>query len=187
MYTQHTASHPVDRYAGPFAIAGAVTIVAYTLAAGRGDPEMMALGVLGAILFLTPFALMAPKLPHDRMYRSAMGLALATTFVFFWAIGAVGFMGTDAEHPADVMYVAVPLVGLVGATIGRFQPHGMAWAMLATALTQLIVPSLVLLAGLNLVPISAVELISFTAIVNGPVAALYVCSAWLFGKAARQR
>ena len=60
------------------------------------------------------------------------------------------------------------------------------WALLATAITQLRAPLIIVIAGLNLVPIAMSELIVFTLIVKGPFAALYVGSALLFRKAARE-
>lgn len=174
-------------HVGILALAGAVIIAALALVAGKGDPEAMSLGVLVAIIFVSPFAMIAPRLPHNRAYRSAMGVGLAAAFILFWMIGAVGLMGTGDEHPNDLMYIVVPVVGIIGAITARFQPHGMARALLATALAQMLVPAIVVTAGLNLVPISMSELISFTLIVNGPFAALYVGSAWLFRKAAREQ
>jgi hypothetical protein len=177
----------VDRHAGAVALAGVVIVVALALVAGVRDPEAMSLGVLAVIIFVSPFAMMAPMLPHNSAYRSAMGVALAATFILFWGIGAVGFMGTDNEHPNDLMYIVVPVVGIIGAIIARFRPHGMARAMLATALALMLVPVIVVIAGLNLVPISMSELISFTLVQNGLFAALYVGSALLFRKAARKQ
>lgn len=181
------ADTTVDHHIGTVALATAAIIGTFALVAGKVDPEAMSLGVLTAIILISPFAMMAPRLPHDRAYRSAMGIALAAAFILFWMIGAVGLMATGDEHPNDSMYIVVPVVGIIGAVLARFQPHGMARALLATALTQMLVPVIVVIAGLNLVPISMSELISFTLIVNGPFAALYVGSAWLFRKAARER
>ena len=62
----------------------------------------------------------------------------------------------------------------VGAIIARFQPHGMARALFATALAQMLVGVIALIAGLGL-----------TLILNGLFAALWVGSALLFRRAAR--
>ena len=51
----------------------------------------------------------------------------------------------------------------------------------------MLVPVIVVIAGLNFSPIAMAELLSFTLIVNGPFAALYVGSAWLFRKAGREQ
>jgi len=38
-----------------------------------------------------------------------------------------------------LMYIGVLAVGIIGALIARFQPHGMARALFATALAQMLV------------------------------------------------
>lgn len=175
-----------NRYIGAFALAAAVIIGAFPVVASEGDPEAMALGVLAALILVFPFAMLAPGIPRDRTYRSAMAVAFAAAFILFWMIGAVGLMATGDEHPNDLIYIAVPVVGISGAIAAHFRPLGMAWALLATAITQLLVPLIIVIAGLNLVPIAMTELTAFTLIVNSPFAALYVVSAWLFRKAARE-
>jgi hypothetical protein len=48
---------------------------------------------------------------------------------------AVGVIGTE-DDPANLMYVGVLAVGIIGAIIARFRPHGMARTLFATALAQ---------------------------------------------------
>jgi hypothetical protein len=184
------AAMETERPYGPVAsvalVAAAVILVSVGVAlAGERDPDrislvVVALTVLGAIAY-------AVTNRHGTAYRAAVGVALVATFILFWGIGAVGFMGNDLEHPADLMYALVPVVGIIGAVIARFQPRGMAAAMFATALAQMLVPASAVIVGLNLMPISLSELVSFTLILNGPFAALYVGSALLFRKAAREQ
>jgi hypothetical protein len=180
MQTDRTAYRP----AASAATAAALILVAVGVAlAGNRDPDLMSL----VVVIFTVFGAIAYTATntHGPAYRTAAGLALTATFILFWMIGAVGLMGNDSEHPNDLMYLVVPIVGLIGAAIARYEPLGMARAMLATALAQLLVPATVVIAGWNLMPISISELISFTLILNGPFAALYIASAWLFRKAAR--
>lgn len=182
MKTDNAAYRP----AASVALAAALILVALGVAlAGEQDPDLMSLVV--ALLMIFGAIAYTVTNTHSTAYRTAVGVALAATFILFWMIGAVGFMGNDHEHRNDLMYIVVPIVGIIGAVIARFQPLGMARAMFATALAQMLVPVIVVIAGLNLVPISISELISFTLIVNGPFAALYVGSAWLFRKAAREQ
>jgi CubicO group peptidase (beta-lactamase class C family) len=171
------------RRAASVALAAALILVAVVVLVSDGDPELMSLSTLPLIIIGAIAYTVANT--HGTAYRAAVGVALAAAFILFWMIGAVGLMGTGDDHPADVMYVLVPVVGSIGATIARFQPHGMSRAMIAAALAQMLVPVIVVIARLNLVPISTSELISFTLILNGPFAALYLGSAWLFRKAAR--
>ena len=183
-------NHDLNRHAGAVTLTLAVIIVALAVVPTGGHPEAMSLGVLAALFIVSPFAMLSPTLPRSRAYQLAIGLALAATFILFWAIGATsGFMGPEAsyEHPADLVYVVVPIVGISGAIIARFQPRGMARALFATALTQMLVPVIVVIAGLNVVPISMSDLTSFTLDANGPFAALYLVSAGLFRKAVREQ
>ena len=116
-------------------------------------------------------------------YKSAVGLALATPFLLVWMIGAVGVLGRDGDR-ADLMYIGVFAVGIIGAIIARFQPHGMARALFATALAQALVAVIALIAGMHQAPYSSVgEILSF----NGFFVALFLGSAWLFRNAARER
>jgi hypothetical protein len=46
---------------------------------------------------------------------------------------AVGIIGSE-DNPANLMYGGVLAVGIIGAIIARFEPHGMARALVATTL-----------------------------------------------------
>lgn len=117
----------------------------------------------------------AAKTTGNIAYRAAVGVALAAAFILVWASLAVGLVGTEG-NPADLLYGGVLAVGIVGAIVARFQPHGMARALAATALAQASVALIVLIAGLGF---------------RGPItvffAALWLTSAWLFRKAAREQ
>ena len=116
-------------------------------------------------------------------YKSAVGLALATPFLLVWMIGAVGVLGRAGDR-ADLMYIGVFAVGIIGAIIARFQPHGMARALFAAALAQALVAVIALIAGMHQAPYSSVgEILSL----NGFFVALFLGSAWLFRNAARER
>jgi hypothetical protein len=115
-------------------------------------------------------------------YRSAVGLALATAFLLFWVNGAVGIIGAEGDD-ANVMYYGVLAVGIIGAIIARFQPHGMARALFATALAQALVAVIALVAGLGAPLSGPAEIL----ILNGFFVALFVGSAWLFRHAAREQ
>jgi hypothetical protein len=119
----------------------------------------------------------------DIAYRAAVGVALAAAFILLWGMGAVGIIGEDGD-PADLMYLGVLAVGIVGAIIARFQPVGMARALLATALAQALVAVIALIAGKHQAAISSVaEILGL----NGFFVALFIGSAWLFRHAARKQ
>src|SRR5918998_5011915 len=71
-------------------------------------------------------------------YRSVVGVALAAAFILVWINLAVGVIGTE-DDLANLMYVGVLAVGIIGAIISRFRPHGMARALFATAIAQALV------------------------------------------------
>ena len=118
-------------------------------------------------------------------YRAAVGVALAAAFILIWVNGAVGVIGSE-DNPANLMYGGVLAVGIIGAIIAGFQPHGMARVLFATALAQALVPVIALIAGMHWSPISSnISEILGILILNGFFVALFVGSALLFRNAAR--
>jgi hypothetical protein len=113
---------------------------------------------------------------HSTMYRGGVGTAITAAFLLTWINAAVGI--TDSA--ADLAYLAVPAVGIIGAFIARFQPEGMARALLATALVQVLVGMIALIAGMVPAHNSTVEILGVT----GFFAALFASSAWLFWQSA---
>lgn len=111
-------------------------------------------------------------------YRFAVGLAVATALLLVWLNLAVGIIGSE-DNPVNVMYVGVLVVGIVGATIARLQPRGMARALFATAIAQMLVPVIALIAWRSLIPASIVGVF----VLNGLFGALFVSSGLLFQRA----
>lgn len=71
-------------------------------------------------------------------YKAGAALAVLAGFLVFWITAAVQIIGD--ENPANVLYLAVILTGLVGVGLARFQPAGMARAAFATAGVTFLVP-----------------------------------------------
>lgn len=107
-------------------------------------------------------------------YRAAVGVAVATALFLVWVNLAVGIIGNE-DNPANLMYGGVLAVGIIGAIIARLRPEGMARALFATALAQVLVGVIALIAGLG--PLL---------ILDGFLVALWVGSALLFRRAARK-
>ena len=118
---------------------------------------------------------LAARVTSSKAYRAAVAVALAAAFILVWMNLAVGIIGNE-ENPANLMYGGVLAVGLVGAVIARFQPHGMARVLVATALAQALVAVIALIAGLG-----------YTLILTGFFVALWLTSARLFRIAAREQ
>jgi hypothetical protein len=132
----------------------------------------------GALLFGSLGAYeLAARRAGNTAYRAAVGVALAAAVLLLWGNGAVGI--TDSA--ADAIYAGVPAVGIIAAVVARFQPHGMARAMFATALAQALIGVIALAAGMVPAYNSAFEILGITAF----FAALFIGSALLFREAAR--
>lgn len=128
------------------------------------------------------YALVARRM-SDIAYRSAVGVAVATVLLLVWMNLAVGLIGNE-DNPANLMYGGVLAVGIIGTVLARFQPDGMARALFATALAQGAVAVIALIAGMQHAGGSSVlEILGL----NGFFAALFLGSAWLFRKAAREQ
>ena len=68
----------------------------------------------------------------DAASRWATGFALVAAFLIVWLNAAAGLIGIEDDDPANLLYVGVLAIGLIGAIVARFQPGGMARAMFAT-------------------------------------------------------
>ena len=112
-------------------------------------------------------------------YRIAVGVALAGAFLLVWVNGAVGIIGA-AGNDANMMFLGVLGIGVIGAFTGRFQAHGMARALYATALAQVVVGVIALAGGLGAEGAAWPRDILFA---TGFFVALWLLSGWLFRKA----
>jgi hypothetical protein len=137
----------------------------------------------GALIVGTGLAYEAAvRMTGNTVYRAAVGVALTAAFLLVWINAAVGIIGSE-NNPANLMYGGVLAVGIIGAVLGRFQPHGMARALVATALAQMLAAVIALIAGMVPAYNSAFQILAL----NGFFAALWLGSAWLFRTAARER
>jgi hypothetical protein len=112
-------------------------------------------------------------------YRFAVGLALSAAFLIVWLNMAAGLIGIEDDDPANLLYVAVLAIGFLGAIVARFQPHGLAHALFATAVAQALVGGVALTLPNTASPVQI-------ALLHGLFVALFAGAAWLFRYAARQ-
>ncbi|WP_044194554.1 hypothetical protein [Hyalangium minutum] len=132
--------------------------------------------LFGAMLFAACGTYeLAARVTGNTAYRAAAGVALAAAFILVWLNLAVGIIGSE-ENPASLMYGGVLAVGLMGALLARFQPQGMARALAGTALAQAVAAVIALIAGWG-----------NALILTGLFVALWLTSAQLFRKAAREQ
>lgn len=110
-------------------------------------------------------------------YRAGAGVAIAGAFLLIWVNAAVGL--TDSE--ADLLYLVVVAIGILGAFIARFRPAGMARAMYVTAFAMALVGVGALIAGVIPEHNSVLKILALTVFFGTP----FVGSALLFQSAAR--
>lgn len=116
-------------------------------------------------------------------YRAGAALALGTGLAMTWVNLAVGIIGAETD-PANRLYTAVVVVGIVGACVARFRAAGMARALLVTAIAQALVPIVALALGHPSpdVPGATRAIVTMFAL-SECLAALFCGSAWLFRRA----
>lgn len=131
--------------------------------------------VMGALLLAvcTGFEL-ALRAAHNSTYMLAAAIGVGSGFLLAWVNLAVGVIGNE-DHPANLVFFGVLAVGLLGTALARLRPHGMALAMLATAIAQTLATVLTAMLGDGYVFVLA-----------GIFAGLWLLSAWLFRLSATQ-
>ncbi len=135
------------------------------------------LGSVGLVFWL------ARRMTDNTAYRVAVGVALAAAFLLLWVNAAVGIIGSEGND-ANLMFFAVLGVGVISAVFASFHAAGMARAMVATAIAQVAVAVIAVTAGLGKgSPIWPGDVLAATAFFT----ALWLLSAWLFQKAAREQ
>lgn len=113
-------------------------------------------------------------------YRAAVAVWLLGALALVWLIGAVGIITVEGDR-ADLMYVGVLAVGVVGAVLARFRARGMAVALTAMAVATGVAAVVAMVLGRHEDPVTSVpELLGL----NAMFAVWFLASAWLFRRAA---
>lgn len=176
-----------DKAAYPIVVRPAVVtalLLAVPLVAGRFtagvDWSAFDFAIMGSLLFGAGLVYeLATRTAATTAYRVAAAVALASAFLLVWVSLGVGVIGSDGD-PANAMFAGVIGVGIVGAILARFRPRGMARALFAMALAQLLVAAVALILGLGQPASPPLEILGLTAM----FVALFVTSALLFRRAA---
>lgn len=138
--------------------------------------------IMGALLFCTGLAykwiaLSAPNI----IYRAASGLAVVTLLFMIWANLAVGIIGSG-PNTANLMYIGVVAVTIIGTILSHLRPRGMERTMYATAFALVLVAIIALLANMHqYLGSSVAEIVGVNAFFAAPCAV----SGLLFRYAAR--
>ncbi len=101
--------------------------------------DMLDFAVMAALLIgvVATYKLVIRRAPNST-YRWGVRAALLTVFLLIWVNGAVGIIGGE-NNDANMLYVAVPIIGLIFAVAARFKAPGMQRALYAMAATQVLV------------------------------------------------
>lgn len=106
-------------------------------------------------------------------------IAIGASFLLLWANLAVGIVD-EPDHPANLMFLGVLVVGTVGAGLARLRARGMSFAMVAMAAAQVV-------AGGIAMGMDTQEPPGFVAAFTGLYVVAWLTSALLFRKAANVR
>lgn len=112
------------------------------------------------------------RLSGSLAFRAAAGVALLGAFLLVWINLAVGILGSE-DNPANLIYALVLAVGGIGAVLVRCRARGQAGVMLAVATAQMAVG------------IASYALGYEALLLNGGFVAVWLFSAWLFGRASK--
>ncbi len=141
--------------------------------------------VMGILLFCTGLAyVLISRISESIAYRTAVGVAVVAGLLLIWINLAVGIIGSE-DNSANLLYIGVLAIGIIGAGISHLQPLGMARTMFTTAFVQMLVPVIVFIIWRT----SLEESPGIVGILglNAFFAALFILSALLFRRVARSK
>jgi hypothetical protein len=105
--------------------------------------------VMGVMLFIACTAVeVGAHMADNFPYLGGVIFAVATGFVTVWANLAVGMIG-DEGNPANLVFLGVLALAVIGTLVVRFKARGMSTVMLATGAAQALVGVYVAATGLD--------------------------------------
>ena len=139
--------------------------------------------IMGALLIATRSAWEgARRVRADVAYRTGVGLGLLGLFLLVWLNLAVGLIGNEA-NPANLMYVGVILLAVVGAAIAGLRPNGMERLMYAVAAAFVLIAIVALGFGLGGPASGTIEILG----VNAFFIAIFLAAGALFHEASLRK
>lgn len=146
-----------NRHVSPWRLAGwgtAVALILLPLIAMRFTDEVAwtASDFVFAILLIGSIGIayeLVVRMTGNAAYRAAVAVALLTGFLIVWSNLAVGIIG-DEDNPANLAFFGILAIAIAGAFVARLRAEGMARALFATAVAQLLVSAAALVARLDL-------------------------------------
>lgn len=140
--------------------------------------DYIIVGVLGLIAAL--MLGLATRKSLRLSYRAGALIAVFTGMAVFMSAGAVGIIGGE-DNVANLLYLGVLALGIVGAIVARFRANGMALTMFLVAAAHILIAAGALLLDVgrdgHLYPYDVI-------VATGGFSAAFFLSAWLFSRAA---
>jgi hypothetical protein len=133
--------------------------------------------IMGILIFGTGFSyVLLTRFTSSIIHRAAVALAIGSTFLLVWVNLAVGLIGSG-PNAANLMYIGVVAIVIIGTFLSRFTTKGMERVMFATAIALVLFAVIQLLTKMYQYPGSSVtEIIG----VNTFFATLFAVSGLLF-------
>lgn len=140
---------------------------------------------LGSILFVIALAYeLIIRKSEKTKYRIAFGIGLAGVLILLLVNGVVGIIGSE-NNPANLMYGAVLIAGILGSFMSRLKSKGMMITLLVMAILQFLVP----IVALTIEPANASwgdAGVIGVFVLNAFFVMLFIISALLFRRAGEQ-
>lgn len=124
---------------------------------------------------------LAVRTSRNPWYRGGALIAVAASFLLVWINGAVGIIGSE-HNDANLMFIGVIALALVGSVLARFRARGMAIAMGVAAVAQAAIGLVVAAFGLGA---NEPPGLAGVLILIGGFTGMWAVSALLFRKAAQ--
>lgn len=122
---------------------------------------------------------------RGKMYKAASAIAIGTALFLIWANLAVGLIGSE-DNQANILYMGVIAVGVIGSIISNLKPKGMSYTLYAAAAVQILVPFVAMIIFKpSMDTAEEVNGIMQVVGVTGFFSFLFVVSALLYRKAAQ--
>jgi hypothetical protein len=133
--------------------------------------------IMGVLIFGTGFLyVLLTRTASNIIHRVAVALAVGSTLLLIWANLAVGLIGSG-PNAANLMYIAIVALVIIGTFLSRFTAKGMERVMFAASVALISFPIIQLITKMNQYPGSSVnEIIG----VNAFFAVLFAASGLLF-------
>lgn len=137
--------------------------------------------IMGALLTGTGFMYeLAMMTAHSLVHRLAIAIAVGAALFVTWVNLAVGIIGDN--NPANLLFIGVIVVGIIGALLSRFQPRGLARTAFAMAACQALIPAIALIVW----PSDFSPGVARVFLLNGCFALLFIGAGLLFLQVARK-